>query len=58
MADLCRQLGDIPGTDPAHLIAKLSPDPETADRALRNLIAEAQKLADNPLEANPEKRTK
>ncbi len=58
MAGLCRQLGDIPGTDPAHLIAKLSPDPETADRALRNLIAEAQKLADNPPEPNPEKRTK
>ena len=39
--DLCRQLGDIPGTDPARLIARLSPDPETADwtiRMLANLV--------------------
>jgi tetratricopeptide (TPR) repeat protein len=35
--DLCRQLGDIPGTDPARLIARLSPDPETADWTLRML---------------------
>jgi hypothetical protein len=37
--DLCRQVGDIPGTDLPRLIAKLSPDPETAEQALRKIIA-------------------
>ena len=49
MADLCRQLGDIPGTDLPGLIAALSPDPETAEQALRDLIAQAQELAAAPL---------
>lgn len=44
-ADLCRQLGDIPGTDLAALIARLSHDPGTAERALGNLIARATELA-------------
>jgi len=45
VADLCRQLGNISGTDLPGLIAKLSPDPETAEQALRELIARAQELA-------------
>jgi hypothetical protein len=48
VADLCRQLGDIPGTDLPRLIAALSPDPTAADRALRDLIAQAQALAAVP----------
>ena len=42
VADLCRQLGDIPGTDLPGLIAKLSTDPQTAERTLRNLLAQAR----------------
>jgi hypothetical protein len=48
VADLDRQLGDIPGTDLPSLLAKLSPDPETAEQALHNLIAQAQELAAAP----------
>jgi tetratricopeptide (TPR) repeat protein len=48
IADLCRKLGDIPGTDPAALIARLSPDPETAERTLQAIITEAQALAREP----------
>lgn len=46
--DLCRQVRDIPGTDLPGLIAKLSPDPETAGHALRKIIAQAQALAAAP----------
>ena len=42
---LCRQLGDIPGTDLAALITHLSRDLETAERMLRNLIARAAEIA-------------
>lgn len=49
IADLGRRIGDIPGTDPAALIARLSPDPETAERTLQDLIARARELA----ETNP-----
>jgi hypothetical protein len=42
VADLCRQLGDIPGTDLPGLIAKLSTDPQTAERTLRDLLAQAR----------------
>jgi hypothetical protein len=45
IADLRRMLGDIPGTDPAALIAQLSPDPETAERTLQDLIVQVQALA-------------
>ncbi len=45
VADLCRQLGDIPGTDLPGLIEQFSPDPETAELALRDLIAQVQELA-------------
>lgn len=48
--DLSRRIGDIPGTDPAALIARLSPDPETAERTLQDLIARARKLAETSLE--------
>jgi hypothetical protein len=46
VAELCRRIGDIPGTDPAGLIARLSPDPGTAETTLRELIARA--LAESP----------
>lgn len=45
ISDLCRQLGDIPGTDPARLIGRLSPDPETAERTLHTLATQVRKLA-------------
>ncbi len=45
VTDLCRKLGDIPGTDPAGLIVRLSPDPKTAERTLREFIAHTQALA-------------
>jgi hypothetical protein len=48
VADLCRQVGDIPGTDLASLIATLSPGPETAEAALRDLIAQAVAMAVQP----------
>jgi tetratricopeptide (TPR) repeat protein len=55
VADLSRNLDDIPGTDPAGLIARLSPDPETAEQTLRDLIASARKLAQTlPDDASPE----
>jgi tetratricopeptide (TPR) repeat protein len=44
-ADLDRQLGDIPGTALPRLIARLSPDAETAEQALGAIIAKAQELA-------------
>jgi hypothetical protein len=48
VADLCRQLGDIPGTDLPGLLEALSPDPAAAEQALRELIAQAQALAEAP----------
>ena len=48
VADLCRQLSDISGTDLADLLHALSPDPDATDRALRDLIAQAQALAAAP----------
>jgi len=45
VADLARQIGDIPGTDLPGLIAKLSPDPEVAEQTLRDIIARTQELA-------------
>jgi tetratricopeptide (TPR) repeat protein len=48
VADLSRQVGDIPGTDLPGLIAKLSPSPEVAEATLRDLIAQAQVLATAP----------
>ena len=48
IAGLCDLLGDIPGTDPPRLIAALSPDPQTAEQTLRDLITQAQQLAAAP----------
>jgi hypothetical protein len=48
VTDLCRQLSDISGTDLADLLHALSPDPDATDRALRDLIAQAQALAAAP----------
>jgi tetratricopeptide (TPR) repeat protein len=45
VADLCRQVDEIPGADLHGLIPKLSPDPEAAERALRDIVARAQELA-------------
>ncbi len=45
VADLSRQVGDIPGTDLPSFLATLSPDPEAAEQALRDLIAQAQALS-------------
>ena len=46
IADLCGMLGDIPWidprTDPAGLIARLSPNPETAEQALQEIIVRTQ----------------
>jgi tetratricopeptide (TPR) repeat protein len=52
VADLCHQVGDIPGTDLPGLIANLSPDPEAAEQALRELITQAQVLATAPPEGD------
>lgn len=46
IADLSSKTGDIPGTDPAALVAGLSPSPETAEQVLRDLIARARALAE------------
>jgi tetratricopeptide (TPR) repeat protein len=55
VADLDRQLGGIPGTDLPALLATISPDPETTEQALRDLIAKAQELAAAPpAEASPD----
>jgi hypothetical protein len=40
IADLCAIIGDIPGTSPDLLIARLARDPGAAERALRELIAQ------------------
>jgi tetratricopeptide (TPR) repeat protein len=45
VADLCSDPGRIPGTDLPGLIARLSHSPETAEQALRDLIAQAQALS-------------
>jgi CHAT domain-containing protein len=55
VADLCRKIGDIPGTDLVGLFARLSPDPETAERTLRELIAQARESAETlPEDAAPQ----
>jgi tetratricopeptide (TPR) repeat protein len=48
VTNLQRQLGDIPGTDLPALLTALSPDPQAAEQALRDLIAKAQELASTP----------
>jgi hypothetical protein len=51
IADLYSRLADIPGTDLPGLIARLSPDPESAEQALRDLITQARELADGTVSA-------
>jgi hypothetical protein len=41
IADLSSRINYIPGTEPAALIAQLSPDPDTAEQALQDLITRA-----------------
>ena len=41
IADLSSRISDIPGTDLAALIAQLSPDPDTAEQTLQDLITRA-----------------
>jgi hypothetical protein len=53
IATLCRQVGDNPGADLRRLIAALTPDPDTAEQALRQLIAQAEAQA---AERPPEQR--
>jgi tetratricopeptide (TPR) repeat protein len=54
VADLCHQVGYIPGTDLPGLLQSLSLDPETPEQALRDLIAQAQSPAAPPAEdGNP-----
>jgi hypothetical protein len=38
--DLCRQIGDIPGTDLPHLLQTISANLTAADHILRDLIAQ------------------
>jgi hypothetical protein len=53
VAALCRQFGDIPGMNLLGLIEQHCPDSETAEPALRDLIAQVQELAvASPIEAN------
>ena len=40
--DLCRQLGDIPGTDPAGLLARLFPEPGEGERMLTLLTGKVR----------------
>jgi hypothetical protein len=49
VADLDRQLSDIPGTDLPGLLTVISPNPKTTEQALRDLVAQAQELAATPL---------
>jgi tetratricopeptide (TPR) repeat protein len=50
IADLSSRVGEISGTDPTALIARLSPDSETAEQTLQDLIAQARQLAEMPPE--------
>jgi len=48
VADLCRRVAGIPGTDLDRLITLLAPDPDTAERTLRELVARIRDLAEAP----------
>ena len=45
IAHLCYRLSEISGTDLPGLIARLSPGPEAAEQALREIIAKVRELA-------------
>jgi hypothetical protein len=44
VADLCRQVGELPGADSDRLLAALAPEPDTADRALGELVTRVREL--------------
>jgi hypothetical protein len=48
VADLSRQVGDIPGTDLPALTVRLSPGPEVVEATLRDLIVQVLVLAATP----------
>jgi tetratricopeptide (TPR) repeat protein len=48
VADLCRQLDDIPGTSLSRLIERHCPDPEAAEHVLSDLVARAKAQASVP----------
>jgi tetratricopeptide (TPR) repeat protein len=43
--DLSSKIGDIAGTNPVALISQVSPDPQTAEQTLQDLVARARELA-------------
>ena len=45
VTELCRQVGQVPGVDLASLLDLISPDPDTAQRRLDGVIAEAHAWA-------------
>lgn len=53
VAALCRQVGEIPGTDLRRLLADLAPEPTVADRVLGQLIDQAQAQAQAEAAAPP-----
>ena len=48
VARLCRRVAGIPGVHLDRLLGALAPDPETAERALRDLVARVHDLAEAP----------
>jgi hypothetical protein len=46
VAALCRQAGDIPGTDLPRLLTALAPDPAAAEQSLQQLIIQAEAEAE------------
>jgi hypothetical protein len=55
VADLCRTLGGIPGTDPATLIAKLSPTRRPPSGHSRISSPRARALTETPLGVRDER---
>jgi tetratricopeptide (TPR) repeat protein len=51
--DLSEKLSDIPGTDLAGVIARLSPDPQVAEDTLQAIIAQVLGLAEGGQEVSP-----
>ena len=50
MDELHRNMGEIPGTDLAGLIAQFSLDPDVGEQTLRNVVAKARELEDGVLQ--------
>lgn len=57
IADLSRKIGDIPGTNPVALISQLTPDSQTAEQTLQDLVARARELAMAPPGDAPRSRS-